>query len=182
MTPRAAQGAADAWFVQAQGRAWGPYSTGRIVRFVDEGRVAASTLIGPAGDGPFAPAAEVFSSLFGRADAPAAEPQAQVAAKPAAREAAPLAEARALLVCATLSSLSADRFEAALAIYGETAPIRPGVWLLRAAITPSALRNALSRRMGADDVLLVVEASLAQAAWFNIEGEADRRLRSLWAK
>ena len=62
------------------------------------------------------------------------------------------------------------------------ARIRPGVWLLRAAMTPSALRNALSRRLGAADVLLVVEAPLAQAAWFNLDGEADRALRSLWAK
>ncbi len=182
MAPRPAE-RADAWFVQAQGRAWGPYSTGRIVRFVDEGRVAASTLLGRSGDGPFAPAAELFASLFESVQA-VSPPEAPAQAQPraAAPEAAPLAEARALLVCATLASLTAERFEAALAIFGEAEPVRPGVWLLRAAITPSALRNALSRRLSGDDLLLVVEATLAQAAWFNIEGEADRRLRSLWAK
>ena len=174
MTPRPAE-LADAWFVQAQGKAWGPYSTGRIVRFVDEGRVAASTLVGQASSGPFAPAAEVFGSLFGREEPPARPPEVLT------RAAAPLAEAHPLLICATLSSLTAERFEAALAIYGDAAPIRPGVWLLRATMNASALRNALSRRLGADDLLLVVEANLAQAAWFNIEGEADRRLRSLWA-
>jgi hypothetical protein len=168
---------ADAWFVQAQGRSWGPYSTGRIVRFVDEGRVAASTLLGRASNGPFAPAAEVFGALFEGA-APAAQPQPQLQA----REAPSSAEARPLLICATLSSLTPERFEAALAIFGDIARIRPGVWLLRATLNASALRNALSRRLGAADVLLVVEAPLAQAAWFNLDGEADRRLRSLWAK
>ena len=171
---------ADAWFVQAQGRAWGPYSTGRIVRFVDEGRVAASTLVGQASGGPFAPAAGGFGSLFGRAEAPARQPEPQ--AQPVAPQPASQVDAHPLLICATLSSLTAERFEAALAIFGDIARIRPGVWLLRANMNAPALRNAISRRLGADDLLLVVEASLAQTAWFNIEGEADRRLRSLWAK
>lgn len=86
-----------------------------------------------------------------------------------------------MLVCATLSSLAVDRFEAALAGYGPFARVQPGVWLVRARLGPAALRNGLTRRLGSADALLVLGASLDQAAWFNIDGQADRAIRQLWA-
>ena len=55
------------------------------------------------------------------------------------------------------------------------------LWLVRARTGASALRNALTRRIGSDDALMVVEAPLEQAAWFNLAGDADRTMRQLWA-
>ncbi|MBE7219625.1 MAG: hypothetical protein INR64_14225, partial [Caulobacteraceae bacterium] len=40
--------------------------------------------------------------------------------------------------------------------------------------------NALSQALGEGDSLMVVRAEAGDAAWFNLGGEADRALRSLW--
>ena len=58
--------------------------------------------------------------------------------------------------------------------------IRPGLWLVQARTNASTLRNLLSRRLGEADALLVVEAPLEQAAWFNLEPARDRELRRMW--
>ena len=51
-------GPAPDWYVAAQDRVWGPYPERRIADFVQEGRVAAATLLGIAPEGPFRPAVE----------------------------------------------------------------------------------------------------------------------------
>ena len=43
------------------------------------------------------------------------------------------------------------------------------------------MRNVLSRALGAGGGLLVVRAEPAEVAWFNLDAEADRDLRRLWA-
>jgi hypothetical protein len=46
----------------------------------------------------------------------------------------------------------------------------------------AGFRNVLSRRFRAGDTLLVVEAGLEQAAWFNLDQAEERRLRALWIR
>ena len=95
--------------------------------------------------------------------------------------AAAVPELRALLVMADAGARGSDGFEAALGAHGESVQVRPGVWLLQARESAAGLRNALSRRVGPDGVLLIVEAPLSAGAWFNLDGETDRALRRLWA-
>ena len=168
------------WFVQAAGKVYGPYPQARIEDFVSEGRVAAETLLAPTAEGPFLPAARQarLHRLFGDT-----EPDL---AGPAGNAEAPAADyvtlaARPLLVWAGLRSQREERFEQALAVHGPFVAIGPGLWLVRARMGPAALRNVLTRRLDSTDALMVVEASLAQAAWFNVDGEADRTLRQLWS-
>ena len=173
-------GQARGWFVQAAGKVWGPYPEARIQAFVAEGRVAAETLLGVAPEGPFHPAARHgrLSSLFGDPVEAHASPASPVA------EAAPAyapTPARPLLVWAGLKSQKPERFEQALAAHGPFVRIGADLWLVRARTGASALRNALTRRIGSDDALMVVEAPLEQAAWFNLAGDADRTMRQLWA-
>jgi hypothetical protein len=75
---------------------------------------------------------------------------------------------------------SAEHFERALGAYGETVRVRPEMWLIRARLAAPALRNALSRRLSGSDHLMVIEAPLEKAAWFNLDGDLDRRLRRVW--
>lgn len=184
MTPKEASAEpAGAWYVQAAGRVWGPYSQARLEAFVDEGRVAAETLVGPSAEGPFLPAVRQarLHRLFGDAEPEADGPLA--AALPSARQSPrtpePAGQPRPLLVWTALAG-RAERLEEALAAHGPFVRIGPDLWLVRARLGPAPLRNALSRRLGPADRLMVVEAPLAQAAWFNIEGETDRTLRQLW--
>lgn len=166
--------ATDAWYIQAAGKVWGPYAGARMAGFVAEGRVAPDTLVARAPGGPFAPARHQarLLSLFGLE--PAGEPAA--AARPAAGPEA----ARVLMVWAAASE-RADQLETLLGAHGPYVAIHPGLWLVKARMGAAGLRNELTRRLQPGDRLMVVEAGLEQAAWFNLGGDVDRLLRRLWS-
>jgi len=197
--------AATAWFVQAAGRVWGPYSSVRMARFVAEGRVTPQSLVAADVEGPFHPAggwrdlARVFPAQKpyhhqpapiadaepARRPARPAEPKPAPKATQAPRSAPPepsasAAPARPLVVWAELASLAPAQFETLLARYGAVVAIRPTVWLVQARCDAAALRNALSRRLTGADALMIVHAPLEQAAWFNLDSEAERGLRQVW--
>ena len=181
------------WYVKAAGGVWGPYPEARMSAFVGEGRVRADTPVSPWAQGPFAPAAAnlEFTRLFEAKATPAVREASAVrsfASGPAPATqittaiSAPAQAAvlRPLLVWAALSVQSTAAFHAALAATGAGVTIRPGLWLVRARIGASALRNQLSRTLSGADALLVVEVPLEQAAWFNLDPARDRELRRLW--
>ena len=192
------------WYVQAAERVWGPYAWARMQSFVAQGRLSPHSLVASQASGPFGPAERrrELEMLFPTRPPPGPQstssvsptPAAEVVATPmpaAAMQAAEAAAAtapsshmaglvRPLLVWAMLHSLEPQRFEAALAAYGPFQAIQPGLWLVRAAMGPAPLRNGLSRRLRSEDALLVVEASLSGAAWFNLESATERTLRQLW--
>ena len=168
------------WYVHAAGRAWGPYTEARMAAFVAEGRVTAATPVSPWGAGPYAPAGEAMIQA-------ARSPQPAVAPEPAAARAvaavvapAPAGPIRPLLVFVTLTATGAARFQTALASFGPWALLRPGLWLVQARTDAAGLRNALSRGLAGPESLLVVEAPLDRAAWFNLGQSAERELRQFW--
>ena len=171
---------AGRWWVAAADRAWGPYPAERLPAFRDEGRLGPDSLVGRDPAGPFARAAGTpeLSGLFATATdtAPA---DAEAAATPDTSPDAPAG--RTLLVVAHGPEAELSALEAALPEHGEAVRLRPGLWLVRARERAAPLRNALSRGLGGGGALLVVEAPLAAAAWFNLDGDTDRALRRLWA-
>ena len=192
------------WHVEAAGRVWGPYADNRLESFVEEGRIGPATLVAPLAEGPFQPAAHHpdLAHLFPQTPAPRApEPQPQpqpqpapVAVLPVTRPAAvqPVAPAmqarqpaaagadRPLLVWASVGPAGIEPFEQLLAIHGPQVRLGPGLWLVRARMPAAGLRNALTRRLRGAEALMVVEASMADAAWFNLDGAVDRAARGLW--
>ncbi len=58
-------------------------------------------------------------------------------------------------------------------------PAAPGVWFAHAKTTAHAVRNALSRHVGPKDILIVVDTSRDDAAWFNVGAPVDAALRAL---
>ena len=81
---------------------------------------------------------------------------------------------------ASLRSRRSEALEPLIGAHGPFVRIQPGLWLVRARLSPAGLRNALTRRLEPSDSLLVLTAPLDQAAWFNLDGETDRTLRQLW--
>jgi len=156
---------ATAWWLQAQGRLFGPYTSLQLETFQAQGRFAAESLVAASAEGPFRPAGETpeLAALFQEA-APSPPP------------------ARPLLVLAALRETRPETVQAALDSFGPSVRIKGTLWLIRARLPAAGLRNALSRRLTADEFLLVVEADLPSAAWFNLDGDADRALRKLWAQ
>ena len=172
------------WYVKAAGGVWGPYPEARLAGFVAEGRVTADTPVSPWAEGPFAPASATpeFASQLqpGPAEVEAPEPAQPPAATPAPSPRAATGPSRPLLVFAAVAAESAPGFHAALVAAGSGMAIRSGLWLVRTQEGAAALRNRLSRGLGPADALLVVEAPLEHAAWFNLEPARDRELRRLW--
>jgi len=161
------------WFIRAAGRIWGPYPEARMADFVQEGRLAAETPVASTAEGPFV-AASHQARLYRLFASPEADAGPSASGPPEA------SSSRALLVWASLKSRRPDRLEALIGALGPYVQVEPGLWLVRTSMTPAALRNALTRRLEAEDRLMVLAAPLGQVAWFNLEGETDRTLRQLW--
>ena len=195
MSPRPAPG----WWIRAANRAYGPFPSERLPGFVREGRLTPETSVARDEAGPWLPAGHnpSLDELFASPGRPAARPAppqatappaplaaaAPVAAPraPASAESRPVASApRAFVVFAELLDGREDAFARALAQAGPVARARPGLWLLRAGADAAHLRNTLSQALGEGESLMVVEAAAPAAAWFNLGGEADRALRTLW--
>ena len=178
------------WWIRAEGRIFGPYAAARLPAFRDEGRLAPATLVARDEAGPFTAAAQTpeLAALFART-----APEADAASgAEAARESYTAWEDagsavgagapgdRTLVVVTDAVEDAAAAAGVALRVHGDAVRVRSGLWLLRTREGAAPVRNALSRRLGADAMLLVVEAPLAAAAWFNLGEEADRALRRLW--
>ena len=182
------------WWVRAGNRAYGPYPSERLPGFVREGRLTPETSVANDASGPWWPAGrnpsleEVFAGALsqppppaqpphppGSSPAPAPGPTAQPVPSPAPA-------AHALLIFAELVDEREASVSAILQRLGAVARARPGVWLLRADADAAAIRNALSHALGEGESLIVVQACAGDAAWFNLGGEADRALRTLWAQ
>jgi hypothetical protein len=173
--------ASHLWYVQAAGQVWGPYTEARMADFLAEGRVGAATLVSPWRAGPFTAARDML------------QPSATAPATPSVTQAIPVTEpalanvathkpgpGRPLLVWAGVAESRRSAFQASLSGFGPWAQLRPGLWLVRAGTDAAGLRNALSRGLAATEALLVVEAPLASAAWFNLAQTAERELRQFW--
>jgi hypothetical protein len=175
----------DIWWVQARGRAWGPYRLRQLQDFVRERRVVDATLIGPSVDGPWRPAAALSALPF---TGPTAE-RAPVPATPTQRrlrtsDTAPAndregADANMMVVC-ELSVTDPRQFEAALALLGRFAPVASNTWVLRTARPVQTVRTQMARVLRPHERMIVVDATHDRLAWFNIGPEADAMVRQVW--
>ncbi|MCG8441780.1 MAG: hypothetical protein MI723_08225 [Caulobacterales bacterium] len=83
------------------------------------------------------------------------------------------------LIVAQLRTTNESAIESVLSEFGTAAPATSGVWFLRAATTCDELRNAVTRKLGGRDSLIIVDASRDEAAWFNIGPDKDSAIRLL---
>jgi uncharacterized protein DUF4339 len=178
----------DSWFINVQGRAYGPYSQEQMEGFVAEGRLAAHSLITRAGDTEFHAAGDeaTFAALFQQHKAKA---EAIVPAEPApapsfgrhdVEEGA--AERSHFIIVADMKSRSVQGLEEEIYNLGPAYALLPQVWIVATEQTVNAVRNLLVQKLGKLDVLFVVDASHNKAAWFNFGPEADSRIRRIWVK
>jgi hypothetical protein len=182
----------DTWFVNVQGRAYGPYSDAQMEGFVSEGRLAAHSLITRAGETEFHAAGDepAFATLFQQQQKAVAE--AIQPAEPAAAaissfgrhdvEPDAIVERAHFIIVADMKSRSVQGLEEEIYNLGPAYAILPQVWLLATEHTVNAVRNLLIQKLGKLDVLFVVDAAHNKAAWFNFGPEADSRIRRIWVK
>jgi hypothetical protein len=178
----------DSWFVNVQGRAYGPYSVQQMEGFVAEGRLAGHSLITRAGDTEFHAAGDEpeFAQLFQQhkakveAIAPAEPAPPQSFGRQDAEE--PTGERSHFVIVADMKSRSVQGLEEEIYNLGPAYALLPQVWIVATEQTVNAVRNLLVTQLGKLDVLFVVDATRNKAAWFNFGPEADSRIRRIWAK
>lgn len=174
---------AETWFVRIGEAAYGPYSRDRLRAFVAEGRVRATTLVGRSEDGAFAPAGETpaLAAIVNGEPAPrdASKAAPAPAAAPDASTATRSGETAHFVIVADVDPETERAIEGLLGALGRWERAARGAWMARATASAEEFRNTLSRVMGADDTLLIVDASRDRAAWFNIGHARDAALRAL---
>ncbi len=195
------------WFVKAQEQIFGPFADERLPLFVAERRLSERTLISRSIRGPFGPAGlepqlrylfepaeeeETADVEGGEAGGPSSLPahpgplpigvaaRANMAPEGAERSLSSAEHAQAqLLIVAELSAVSPMDFRTRLEGFGPVDMVAGGAFLVSAQLSSADLRNSLSRGLGPEDRLLVVELSRMHAAWFNLPAEVERRLFKL---
>ncbi|MGH6872685.1 MAG: DUF4339 domain-containing protein [Rhizomicrobium sp.] len=177
----------DTWFVNVQGRAYGPYTEAQMESFVAEGRLAAHSLVTRSGDTEFRTAGDepVFAALFqqSKAKAESIRPADAAAASFGKGDAdAGEPERSHFVIIADMKSRSVQGLEEEIFNLGPAHAILPQIWILSTDQPINGVRNLLVQKLGKLDVLFVVDASHNKAAWFNFGPEADSRIRRIWVK
>ena len=188
----------EQWYVQFDGRPYGPFSHGQMQGFVTEGRVIQTSLITPDPTRGYFQAAAFPLFLqwqMTARQAPAIQPvmghtqemrvqQYQPAPMAVGQSYQPGAIAEpapaVLLVMAEIRSAQGMPFLQALQTHGTAQRIGDTVWLLRSAISAEELRSELSRTLTKQDRLFILDSFNNKTAWFNIGADMDGRIRELW--
>jgi hypothetical protein len=165
-------GTHETWWVQAQGRAYGPYTRTQIARFIGEGRVSAATLVSNSDRGEWREARNTPSIAAALADD-------RTNFKPAPGKPAEAAEAN-VIIYGQMMGGTQRAFEQEMRCLGACVEVTEGFYILRTRHTAGAIRNALSQALSRGDKFIVVDATRERLAWFNLGPEVDVKIRDVW--
>jgi GYF domain 2 len=183
----------DAWFVAAEGKAYGPYTEEQLKAFVGEGRVTAATPVMRGGErwslaSEHASLAWIFSprpTVAPPMPAAAAAP-AQTLPHPAHAEpvAAGPVEASATLakvmLIAELRTGSTIAFENAISKLGQSYRMNQLVWLVHTGLSIAQIRKELVPFAGRNDPIFIADTTNGRAAWINFGPGAEATIKALW--
>jgi len=186
----------ETWTMNVGGQTYGPYSEVQLQGFVREGRLAAHSLLAPAGSTQFRPAGSypMLARLFAPAGAtmPSATGRFVTAGGVESDDDMisptfgrsndePRSGARGrFVVIADMKSRSISGLEEEIFNFGPAYSLMPQAWLLISDQPINQIRNALVQKLGKLDMLFIVDATHNKAAWFNFGPEADTRIRRVW--
>lgn len=198
--------AADNWCVKVDERVYGPYSSQQLRKFAHEGRLAAWSLVAPAGSRTWREAREeaTFASFFGLEPTRSAAPGKAFgkrndfadesndaptsAAKPegitfAARSAKPAAETGPsnFVIIFDIVSAAASRIETAVLSLGPGFRIADNVWTVSCELTAIGVRNALAPYLLPRESIFVIAAARGRTSWQNYSPETHAKLAAAWA-
>jgi hypothetical protein len=162
------------WRIKVGDKEYGPYPRTRLIDFLKEGRVGASTLLCCGNDTEFV-RADRHANLRWDFSPARKRKFGEVKLEPGETE-VPICN---YLIAARLLSTS-DSFERVLRDSGKMAKATGDIWVLRSKETVQQLRHKLSMVMRKDEQVLIVNASKDRLAWFNLGPETDVAVRDVW--
>jgi hypothetical protein len=162
------------WRVKIGDVEYGPYPRSRLLDFLREGRVTASTFLCCGADADYH-RADHHPNLRWDFKAPRkrkfGDPKLE-----AGETEVPVCN---YFIAARLLAGN-ERFEKVLRDAGKMSRAAGDMWVLRSKQTVQQLRNQLTMIMKPHEHFIIVNASKDRLAWFNIGVEADIRVRSVW--
>jgi uncharacterized protein DUF4339 len=186
----------DTWTMNVGGQTYGPYSETQLQGFVGEGRLAAHSLLAPAGSTQFRPAGSypMLARLFATAGAPnpsatgkfvtagGVESDEDMISPTFGRSSdEPRSGERGrFVIIADMKSRSISGLEEEIFNLGPAYSLMPQAWLLISEQPVNQIRNTLVQKLGKLDMFFIVDATHNKAAWFNFGPEADTRIRRVW--
>ncbi len=198
--------AADNWCVKVDERVYGPYSSQQLRKFAHEGRLAAWSLVAPAGSRTWREAREetTFASFFGlepTRSAPvrtfgkrndfldeASEPiptaktpeSTAISIRSSAKAAVETGPTNYVIIFDIISA-AASRIETAVLSLGPGFRIAENVWTVSCELTAIGVRNALAPYLLPRESIFVIAAARGRTSWQNYAPETHAKLAAAWA-
>ena len=172
-----------AWYVSAKDKLFGPYSHEQMKSFALQKRLLPQSLVRTGSEGGFVAAEShaALSRLFpageGSSSSGSQRPQA-AASQPATS--IPDGQISNFVVIIDARSGSFRKAESEIKILGRTLRINQQTWLLQTDKTANTIKNALAPHLGADDLLVVIDAGRNRLAWHNLGVFEASSARDLW--
>ena len=162
------------WRVKVGDKEYGPYPRSRLLDFLREGRVQASTFIACGNDQDFH-RADHHPNLRWDFKAPRKRKFGEPKLEPGESE-VPVCN---YFIAARLVTGN-ERFEKVLREAGKMTRAAGDMWALRSRLSIQQLRNQLTMIMKPHEHFIIVNASKDRLAWFNIGVENDISVRGVW--
>jgi hypothetical protein len=181
----------ETWTISFGAKVYGPYTTGQMRAFYNEGRLAPHSLVARAGDDQFHPAGEDpdLAALFPSSSYPdqAPPPSPRVESQPAQEprrfgQEAETGERTRFVIIADMKSGSISALEEEIFKLGQAFRFMPQAWVVTSEVSLSTIRHAVVQKLGKLDTIFVVDTVRDRAAWFNFGPEADSRFRRMWSR
>lgn len=174
------------WCIKVDDKIYGPYTSDQMRKYAHEGRLAAFSLIAPAGSRAWREARSEgsFSNFFGyEAPRRGSKPARVFGRKDSDCDApAPTGKSRAVETTANFvlifdpDSGAANRLETAIHSLGRAFRIAENVWTLNCDLTAVGVRNAIAPYLPASEPIFVVDASRGRTSWQNYAPEMHAKI------
>lgn len=184
--------AAENWCIKVADKIYGPYSSDQMRNLAQEGRLAAHSLVSPAGSRAWREAREEarFSSFFALNDAPA--PDEGVRKKNGVDDAQTTAmfgrskpesshRAANFVIIFDVGRGTANRVEAVMFSLGPAFRLTDNVWSVTCELTAVGVRNAIAPYLTPNELIFVVDSTRGRSSWQNFSLEEQSKIAAAYA-
>lgn len=182
--------AADNWCLKVDEKIYGPYTSSQLKKFATEGRLAAWSLVSPAGANRWREAQEeqTFAGLFGansntkQNDNKFGKREANSENTNGKEDPAKATGSSNFILIFDVVSAAATRVEAAVLGLGPAFKITENVWTVACEHTAIGVRNAIAPFLLPRESLFIVDATRGRSSWQNYPPEVHAKLSAAWVK